>query len=87
MSSAQRIDALTGIRGLAALLVVYSHLAEDGFFSRSHLYPGEVGVMVLFTLSGFLMAFLYGHKQFDYASVVRYGISLFRGSPRPICLS
>ncbi|WOB47953.1 acyltransferase [Xanthomonas hydrangeae] len=77
MSSAQRIDALTGIRGLAALLVVYSHLAEDGFFSRSHLYPGEVGVMVFFTLSGFLMAFLYGHKQFDYSSVVRYGISRF----------
>jgi peptidoglycan/LPS O-acetylase OafA/YrhL len=77
MSTEQRIDSLTGIRGLAALLVVYSHLSEDHFFSISPLLPGEVGVMVFFTLSGFLMSFLYGEKDFNYASVIRYGISRF----------
>jgi peptidoglycan/LPS O-acetylase OafA/YrhL len=77
MSTEQRIDSLTGIRGLAALLVVYSHLSEYRFFSLSPLLPGEVGVMVFFTLSGFLMSFLYGEKDFSYGSVVRYGISRF----------
>jgi peptidoglycan/LPS O-acetylase OafA/YrhL len=77
MSADHRIDSLTGIRGLAALLVVYSHLAEARFFSLSPLFPGEVGVMVFFTLSGFLMAFLYGHKDFNYAAVARYGIARF----------
>lgn len=77
MSTEQRIDSLTGIRGLAALLVVYSHLSEDHFFSISPLLPGEVGVMVFFTLSGFLMSFLYGEKDFNYGSVIRYGISRF----------
>ncbi|WP_093136932.1 acyltransferase [Pseudoxanthomonas sp. GM95] len=77
MGTEQRIDSLTGIRGLAALLVVYSHLAEYKFFPLSPLLPGEVGVMVFFTLSGFLMSFLYGEKDFNYGSVVHYGISRF----------
>lgn len=77
MSPEQRIDSLTGIRGMAALLVVYAHLAEEHFFAISGLHPGEMGVMVFFTLSGFLMAFLYGGKTFDYSAVARYGISRF----------
>jgi len=77
MSPEQRIDSLTGIRGMAALLVVYAHLAEEHFFAISRLHPGEMGVMVFFTLSGFLMAFLYGNKTFDYSAVARYGISRF----------
>jgi peptidoglycan/LPS O-acetylase OafA/YrhL len=77
MSPEQRIDSLTGIRGMAALLVVYAHLAEEHFFAISPLHPGEMGVMVFFTLSGFLMAFLYGDKTFDYSAVARYGISRF----------
>ncbi|WP_115561797.1 acyltransferase family protein [Xanthomonas arboricola] len=77
MQQEQRIDSLTGIRGLAALLVVYAHLAEEKFFADTHLYPGEMGVMVFFTLSGFLMAFLYGEKEANYGSVARYAISRF----------
>lgn len=77
MGQEQRIDSLTGIRGMAALLVVYAHLAEEHFFAISPLHPGEMGVMVFFTLSGFLMAFLYGDKPFDYNAVARYGISRF----------
>ncbi len=77
MQQEQRIDSLTGIRGLAALLVVYAHLAEEKFFTDTHLFPGEMGVMVFFTLSGFLMAFLYGEKEANYPSVARYAISRF----------
>ncbi|PPV00459.1 hypothetical protein XpopCFBP1817_00445 [Xanthomonas populi] len=55
MQQEQRIDSLTGIRGLAALLVVYAHLAEENFFTDTNLFPGEMGFMVFFTLSGFLM--------------------------------
>ncbi|MFO3705672.1 acyltransferase family protein [Xanthomonas codiaei] len=77
MQQEQRIDSLTGIRGLAALLVVYAHLAEEKFFTDTHLFPGEMGVMVFFTLSGFLMAFLYGEKDPNYPAVARYAISRF----------
>ncbi|WP_349657437.1 acyltransferase [Xanthomonas sp. 10-10] len=77
MQQEQRIDSLTGIRGLAALLVVYAHLAEERFFTDTHLFPGEMGVMVFFTLSGFLMAFLYGERDPNYPSVARYAISRF----------
>ncbi|WP_223572216.1 acyltransferase family protein [Xanthomonas citri] len=77
MGNVKHIDSLTGIRGVAALLVVYAHLAEDHFFSISPLHPGEIGVMVFFTLSGFLMAFLYGEKPFNFTAVARYGISRF----------
>ncbi|MCC8495808.1 acyltransferase [Xanthomonas hortorum pv. gardneri] len=77
MSEEKRIDSLTGIRGIAALLVVYAHLAEDRFFAISPLHPGEIGVMVFFTLSGFLMAFLYGDKPFNYSAAIRYGVARF----------
>lgn len=77
MSTEQRIDSLTGIRGLAALLVVYSHFADKHFFPINPLHPGEMGVMVFFTLSGFLMAFLYGHRDFSYGAAARYGIARF----------
>lgn len=84
MQQEQRIDSLTGIRGLAALLVVYAHLTEEKFFTDTHLFPGEMGVMVFFTLSGFLMAFLYGEKD---ASYPQWRATQFPGPPvlrRPI---
>ncbi|MCC8539616.1 hypothetical protein ACDH70_03615 [Xanthomonas axonopodis pv. poinsettiicola] len=46
MEQERRINALTGIRGLAALMVVYDHLGEQGFFVGSDLHLGELGVMV-----------------------------------------
>ncbi|KLD70209.1 acyltransferase family protein [Xanthomonas pisi] len=77
MDQEKRIDSLTGIRGLAALLVVYDHLGEKGFFVGSGLHLGEIGVMVFFTLSGFLMAFLYGDKDPSRRAISRYAISRF----------
>jgi peptidoglycan/LPS O-acetylase OafA/YrhL len=77
MDSNKRIDALTGIRGFAALLVVYAHLTENGFFSIHRLHPGEVGVMVFFTLSGFLMSYLYCQKPFTTDTVLKYAVARF----------
>jgi len=73
----EKIDAITGLRGLAALLVVYGH-ALDWFALpwKNHLF-GEVGVTVFFSLSGFLMAYLYLGKRFSAINVVDYAVSRF----------
>lgn len=72
-----RIDAITGLRGFAALLVIYSHLAEKGFVPLDPRFPGEIGVMIFFSLSGFLMAFLYMGKPFSPQAAADYAISRF----------
>ncbi|MGB7195508.1 MAG: acyltransferase [Collimonas pratensis] len=73
----EKIDAITGLRGLAALLVVYGH-ALDWFALpwKNHL-SGEVGVTIFFSLSGFLMAYLYLGRQFSAINVVDYAVSRF----------
>jgi len=57
----KRIDALDGLRGLAALTVVVSHLSnQTGIFGTIlGKGAGQLGVMLFFALSGFLMARLY----------------------------
>lgn len=73
----EKIDAITGLRGLAALLVVYGH-ALDWFALpwKNHL-SGEIGVTIFFSLSGFLMAYLYLGKRFSAINVVDYAVSRF----------
>lgn len=64
-----RLDALTGVRILAALWVVVFHfrgnLASE-FESYVYVAPvieyGELGVDLFFTLSGFVIALVYGRK-------------------------
>lgn len=71
----EKIDAITGLRGLAALLVVYGHSVN--WFSlpwKNHM-SGEIGVMIFFSLSGFLMAYLYLGKKFSALGVAEYAIS------------
>lgn len=58
--SASRVDSLTGIRAVAAILVVLTHAAyTTGKYT--HGYPGlvysrmEIGVPIFFVLSGFLL--------------------------------
>ncbi|WP_246541440.1 acyltransferase family protein [Collimonas antrihumi] len=72
-----RIDAITGLRGLAALLVVYGHAVSWFSLPWKINFSGEVGVTVFFSLSGFLMAYLYLGKQFSSLSVTEYAISRF----------
>ncbi|MEO6919689.1 MAG: acyltransferase [Collimonas sp.] len=72
-----RIDAITGLRGMAALLVVYGHSVEWFSLPWKNHFSGEIGVMIFFSLSGFLMAYLYLGKQFSLLSVTDYAISRF----------
>lgn len=50
---------LTGLRGLAALLVVLSHLGENGLGFEIFARSGRPAVALFFMLSGWLMAALY----------------------------
>lgn len=62
---------LDGVRGIACLFVVFSHL-----FDGIELL-GSLGVMIFFALSGFLMGMLYLDKSWDSSSVYKYAISRF----------
>jgi peptidoglycan/LPS O-acetylase OafA/YrhL len=64
---------LDGIRAMACILVVISHMPWPVKFETL----GEVGVGVFFVLSGFLMSHLYASAQWDASSVCRYGIARF----------
>jgi peptidoglycan/LPS O-acetylase OafA/YrhL len=67
-----RIEAITGLRGFAALLVVYAHFAEKSWQLPDPHFPGEVGVMIFFSLSGFLISYLYLDKQFSRSHIIDY---------------
>jgi peptidoglycan/LPS O-acetylase OafA/YrhL len=64
---------LDGIRGMACLLVVLSHMPLQGKF----ITLGETGVGIFFVLSGFLMSYLYGLAKWDCEAVCKYGIARF----------
>ncbi|WP_312251089.1 acyltransferase family protein [Sphingobium yanoikuyae] len=68
----RHIPALDGIRGFAASLVVLSHFQSTGFPELLHSRAGDYGVILFFTLSGFLMGHLYLPKKSDYDALVSY---------------
>jgi peptidoglycan/LPS O-acetylase OafA/YrhL len=71
MDGGQRIRALDGVRGLAALMVLVSHFANEAGFGR-YLGNGTgqyAGVMLFFVLSGYLMGYLYRDLPFTLANV------------------
>jgi peptidoglycan/LPS O-acetylase OafA/YrhL len=73
----EKIDAITGLRGLAALLVVYGHSLDWLALPWKNHLSGEIGVTIFFSLSGFLMAYLYLGRQFSAINVVDYAVSRF----------
>jgi peptidoglycan/LPS O-acetylase OafA/YrhL len=60
----RQLPLLTGLRGLAASIVLISHTAIVGMLPPilGHGF-GQVGVMIFFVLSGFLMTYLYIQKK------------------------
>lgn len=68
-----RIDTLTGLRGFAILLVFVSHCANAGLLPAVlGKGAGQLGVMLFFVLSGFLMASLYARRTPGGRATVRF---------------
>jgi peptidoglycan/LPS O-acetylase OafA/YrhL len=73
-----QIDALDGLRGVAVLLVIFSHCSNNGWF----LLPGmdlsgvgKVGVFLFFILSSYLLSFqmlVKGRAAISKSYMVRY---------------
>lgn len=64
---------LDGLRAIACLLVVIAHLPMPWRL----VSLGDTGVSIFFCLSGFLMAYLYGHSPWNVSTVSHYAIARF----------
>ena len=80
MSGKRDIRSLTGLRGVAALLVVIYHFSHDWRPAehRTFVGPGYLAVDLFFLLSGFLMTMTYGHYFTGRVSRRAYGEFLWR---------
>ncbi len=58
LNTNQKILSLDGLRGVAALIVVVSHISNFIGFRPTGFGAGQVGVMIFFALSGFLMCYV-----------------------------
>jgi peptidoglycan/LPS O-acetylase OafA/YrhL len=72
----QHIAGLDGLRGLAACIVVVSHISNmtnlwGGALGRG---GGQIGVMLFFVLSGYLMGLLYLDRTFSRTEVWNYAV-------------
>jgi len=67
----KNIDSLDGLRAFACLLVVFGHLAKEEIILDIK-GSGQLGVMLFFVLSGFLMAHLYGGEKLSRSRLVEY---------------
>ena len=54
----RRFLALDGMRGVAVLLVVLAHASQKRLLAENFKFSGELGVIVFFVLSGFLITHL-----------------------------
>ena len=74
-----QIDALDGLRGLAALIVVFSHTSNRGMFFLPGLNlrnTGQVGVFLFFILSAYLLTrpmLARPSKSFSRPNLLSYG--------------
>jgi len=70
----EKMPNLDGLRAFACIFVVVSHIPTK-FSLLSSI--GSVGVGVFFTLSGFLMGYLYAQRPCDPLAVKKYAIARF----------
>ena len=84
---ARNIDSLDGLRGFACLLVVLGHLAkEELIFDIKGI--GQLGVMLFFVLSGFLMALLYTDQRLNAERLSVYAVRrVFRVVPAYVAVA
>ncbi len=75
MKTAQHLPILDGLRGLAAMAVVFGHCAGAGFLPSQIVGLGQVGVTTFFALSGFLMAHLYLRRPFNAGELRLYSVA------------
>ena len=66
------IKSLDGLRGLAALIVLCAHLGNELKMPYITGGAGQIGLMLFFALSEFLMGHLYLHEQPTPANVARF---------------
>lgn len=69
------LPSLDGLRGLACLLVVVSHIGLPSWMPREAF--GFTGVALFFVLSGFLMAYLYADRPITRSEASLYAVSRF----------
>jgi peptidoglycan/LPS O-acetylase OafA/YrhL len=68
------IRKLNSLRGLAALIVFFTHFSDITNWLGGALGGGSgaYGVMLFFLLSGFLMSYLYFDREFNKANIAGY---------------
>src|ERR1700684_2462821 len=62
-----RYDALDGLRGVAAIAVMFSHFTQESVFKNAY-----VAVDLFFMLSGFVIAHSYGTRLLAGMTAVEY---------------
>lgn len=68
-----KIKALNGLRGAAALLVFISHYSKDvDLYKELFKFTGQLGVMIFFSLSAFLMNYITTNKEFTEDNVYTF---------------
>lgn len=75
MKRSAYIESLDGLRGIAAMAVVISHMGLLLKLDLPQLLVGDQAVALFFALSGFLMAYLYGDKPFNAQTVADYAVN------------
>ena len=74
----QHKPTLTGLRGLAASLVVLAHMSSYGILPRFPFHTfGAIGVILFFVLSGYLMTALYLSQKPTTFSVQKFLLARF----------
>jgi peptidoglycan/LPS O-acetylase OafA/YrhL len=71
------MPCLDGIRGLAALIVVFGHAPTLGFSTTIQPHSRDYGVLIFFVLSGFLMGDIYLSQLPTRTNVSNYIVARF----------